>query len=835
MIRRATSMSEAAAAAIERLREKLIDLSASNRLLNFRHGAGVSGSQSVLRLVGKSPDQLFTRLQDQKSLVIQPVPVPSDRELREFYRDSGGIPGLESEDERNRARPDAARWAKYLGWDATYELPVDPDGSETNGHRGNSRAQALLYPEQLEARLRRLRSNARLAIEESGSNMLFLVFGFLEWSEKLPQNRGDDRRLYQAPLILIPVSIDTATSARGVRSFTISWNGEDFQPNLSLKRKLALDFGVDLPDLGEDELPDVYFDRARNAVAEQDSWRIRRFVTVTLFTNLGKLLLYLDLDPAKWPEHGKPADHVIVRSLLGDVDQHNTQDVPMDARAVAKTVDLDVPLVDRADETQARALLKALNGGNLVIQGPPGTRKSQTITNLISAALDRGKTVLFVAEKLAALEVVRRRLREVGLGDFCLELHSHKTRKKTFFEDLSSRLSKRSVGAPAELENALAALTARRGELDSYAAAAGQPAGRTGLNTADLLFETGRVRAMDPALTRKVDEGGLPERIGSLADTLSISKFSDDEVARALRAAAAAAHDLSPLGGPAGCAWRGVEAQSLAIDPRVGRQYLSDWRHKARGAADAVAKLNVEFDLSLPARLSTIEELRRLADCTLDLPSLFLLTIEVQTIFAELSRDFRLPLGSSLHDLLQATRVLNLVASAQHQALAYGHEGLDSSGAVPALERLADALKRREDLVTAMRARIEKPEAGNLDEQQLRSAGKLLKDAGIFARMGSDWREARRLGRALAPLGASKRPKDQGEALLILAERVGIDLELENDAEIRAACGVHFRGAATDVTNLRHALHWRRTIHAEFGDRRDREIREWLLSAVQVY
>jgi hypothetical protein len=75
----------------------------------------MSGSQSVLRLVGKSPDQLFARLQNQKSLVVQPVPPPSDRELREFYRETGSIPGLESDEYRNRARPDAARWAKYLG------------------------------------------------------------------------------------------------------------------------------------------------------------------------------------------------------------------------------------------------------------------------------------------------------------------------------------------------------------------------------------------------------------------------------------------------------------------------------------------------------------------------------------------------------------------------------------------------------------------------------------------------------------------------------------------------------------------------------------------------
>ena len=329
-------------------------------------------------------------------------------------------------------------------------------------------------------------------------------------------------------------------------------------------------------------------------------------------------MLYLDLDPAKWPEHNKPADHLIVRSLLGDRIQHRSDDGKIsDGRAIAKTVDLGLPLVDRADGTQARALLRALSGENLVIQGPPGTGKSQTITNLIAAALDSGKTVLFVAEKLAALEVVRRRLREVGLGDFCLELHSHKTRKKTFFEDLNARLSKRSPGAPAELENALDALTARRAELDSYAAAAGRPAGRTGLTVADLLFETGRVRSIDPALTRKVDECGLPGRIGVLSDTLSISKFSDDEVIRVLRETAAAAGSLAPFGGPASCPWRGVRAQSLAIDPRIGHQYLSDWQDKARGASKAIVKLNAVADLTLPAQLSTTEELRKLAESLL--------------------------------------------------------------------------------------------------------------------------------------------------------------------------------------------------------------------------
>jgi hypothetical protein len=193
--------------------------------------------------------------------------------------------------------------------------------------------------------------------------------------------------------------------------------------------------------------------------------------------------------------------------LLGgeDAPPGNLDHPALDERAVAKIIDLDLRLVDRADGTQAKALLYALSGRNLVIQGPPGTGKSQTITNLIAAALHKGKTVLFVSEKLAALEVVRRRLREIGLGDFCLELHSHKTRKKSLFEDIKARLEKRPIGMPEQYEAGLRALAAHRTELDNYVATIGRQAGSTGLTIADLLFKTGHTRAIDPPLTKAVD------------------------------------------------------------------------------------------------------------------------------------------------------------------------------------------------------------------------------------------------------------------------------------------------------------------------------------------
>ena len=832
----AAAMSEAVEAAIERLREKLIDLTANNRLLNFRHGAGTAGSRSVLRFVGKPPDQVFARLRDQKSFYVQPVPEPTTKDLVDFYREPGGIPGLESDDARNRSRPDPARWAKYRGCDVEYELPVETDDSDQEERPADNRIRALLYPDQLEARLRRLRSNARLAVEESGSNMLFLALGFLEWRDQPSQTRKDDVRAYQAPLILVPAAIETETTARGRRRFTVSWSGEDLQTNLSLRKKLSVDFGIELAEFGDADMPEAYFDRVRRAISSQPLWRVRRLATLTLFTNLGKLLLYLDLDHEKWPSDYKPADHPIVSSLLGEGNApHVSSDPSIDERAVAKMIDLDLCLVDRADGTQARALLHALSGRNLVIQGPPGTGKSQTITNLIAAALQRGKTVLFVAEKLAALEVVRRRLREVGLGDFCLELHSHKTRKKSFFEDIKTRLEKRPVGMSEQYDVGLRALAARRAELDDYAVAVSRRAGQTGLTTADLLFEAGHTRVTDPALTKTVDEIGLAEKVATACDTLSIDRYAEREAVRALERAVQAARDLAAFGGPARCPWRGVRPESqLAIDLRAGQRRLAEWRDRAQLASDAIAKLTATAGISLPSRRSTFEQLRPLAECSGSLPALFTLGTEAQAAFDELSKIFNFQFDAGLRGFTQAVRVVELAASAPNDALPFGHDGLDVPGARNTLERLDEALGRRAEIVASLQRLIEKPDADDLEETRLRAAGKLLIEANVFARFGAEWREARRFARALLALGAPKKPRVQGEALLVLANRVAIDRDLDNDTGIRTACGVHFCGPNTEVSKLRSALAWRERVQAAFPDRPDRGIRENVLGARPV-
>jgi AAA domain len=151
--------------------------------------------------------------------------------------------------------------------------------------------------------------------------------------------------------------------------------------------------------------------------------------------------------------------HALVRELFvgtkreatDRADEYSIDDPSLRAHVPGLVVD--------ADSSQHSALIDGVRGKNLVIEGPPGTGKSQTITNLIAATIEQGKSVLFVAEKLAALEVVRRRLDEAGLGVFCLELHSHKTRKDALLRDLATRLKARgSFREPSDIDQQLVAL-----------------------------------------------------------------------------------------------------------------------------------------------------------------------------------------------------------------------------------------------------------------------------------------------------------------------------------------------------------------------------------------
>ena len=426
--------------ALENLRMRLLDLTARNRLINFRHTK--SGS---LRIIDELPDQLVETLLAEKEMRFLAISEPTENELI----DAGYLEIDEESQEvvRLQKDPTAEEWARHLGFATAYEVPEPSPGDDSSKH-SDTAIQTLLYPYEMEARLKNLLQTAESAIQEMGANILYLAFGFLEWFDI---NNSDNARV--APLFLVPVRLSKGKLNNETRTYeyTLNYSGEDIIPNLSLREKLRADFAMALPDLDENTVPEDYFREVQALIkTTQPSWRMRRYISMALL-NFSKLLMYLDLDPARWPEDQNIVDHpVVTRFLAGynnDTENENDSlgDLGFGEEYLIDEMD-DIhsnnPLIDDADSSQHSDLIDALDGKNLVIEGPPGTGKSQTITNLIAAALSQGKRVLFVAEKLAALEVVRSRLDAVGLGEFCLELHSHKSQKRKVLDEISERLKK---------------------------------------------------------------------------------------------------------------------------------------------------------------------------------------------------------------------------------------------------------------------------------------------------------------------------------------------------------------------------------------------------------
>ena len=420
---------------LDRIRTRLLDLTNRNKLLNFRHLPA-----SSLRIVSAPIDAVFLRLRDNEKLVFVPVPEPPT--TNEFDP------------------PEAQDYAEQLGWYTSYdlqELEWDDDGALPL-------LRVLHYPERLDTLSRKIASAARTAIEESGTNMLYLVFGFLEWYES-----DDSQEPHLAPLVTMPVTLERSGAKGKVVEAFLEYSGEDVDTNLSLVEKMRRHFGVEIPTLEESDTPTSYFERFSEILGIKRRWRIRQQTTLALLS-FGKLLMYRDLDPKTWPASQSLSKNPLVRELFEGTKTPNitlAEEYPIDAPEL-KT---EVPhLIRDADSSQHSALVHALRGQNLVIEGPPGTGKSQTITNLIAASLAKGKTVLFVSEKLAALEVVRRRLDDAGLGLFCLEVHSHKTKKGALLNDLAQRYASRgSFTDPRDLDRHLGVVEEKKRLLTQYA------------------------------------------------------------------------------------------------------------------------------------------------------------------------------------------------------------------------------------------------------------------------------------------------------------------------------------------------------------------------------
>jgi Protein of unknown function (DUF4011)/AAA domain len=329
---------------------------------------------------------------------------------------------------------------------------------------------------ELEKRLAGTLKEAKSFKEEQGINTLFLTVGALKWFD---DDKIDSPIL--SPLLMLDVEL-----VKDKTAYELKCEDTDLKTNVTLQIKMK-EFGLTIPDFDDNATITDYFDAIKAAVSLKKGWEILpNEMRINLFS-FQKLLMYNDLNNDKWTEGCQPADNFFIQTLLnkdGDFQYKNdnrAQEVS-DNDAPFSFDDLPISAIDHvldADSSQAYAIDRIFKNKAFVIQGPPGTGKSQTIVNIIAACIQRGKTVLFVAEKLAALQVVHSRLTKVGLGESCLELHSEKANRKTVLQSIKQTLDNKTKLTVSSSDRKLTQLDKNRRDLNEYSTELHRNIGKT--------------------------------------------------------------------------------------------------------------------------------------------------------------------------------------------------------------------------------------------------------------------------------------------------------------------------------------------------------------------
>jgi len=413
---------------IEQWKNALLDLSLRNKLINF-HRRGSIGLTV--------PDGLLGAIEDR-------------------VHDPAGVLLL--------AADQVSTVAAERGIGFGRDLPPD-QLAELFGTRGAlfTDVNAAAY----DSRLRSLAYKARTVIEETGANNLYLALGSLLWSL-------DDREL-RSPLILVPIRLTTRARQQSYR-IELDESGAS-TPNFCLLEKLRLVHGLHVPGLAQpaEDGAGIDLDSALQAmrVALADAglpYRVEASAEIAVL-QFAKYRLWKDLAD-HWPDLiGNPlVAHLVSSPFEPFVD-------PVPARADEDLDELAAACPVPADASQVAAVGEATAGRTFVLEGPPGTGKSQTITNLLARAIADGRRVLFVAEKRAALDVVTRRLDAIGLGPFCLDLHDKSSKPTVVRGQIRAALDHQVAADQQGLAAIGEDLRAARGQLARYATRLHEPNG----------------------------------------------------------------------------------------------------------------------------------------------------------------------------------------------------------------------------------------------------------------------------------------------------------------------------------------------------------------------
>lgn len=425
-------------------RNDLIDLTKRNKLLNFRHS-----KVSTLEISSPSWQIIAERLSEGRAWEFYLPDV--DESMLTDELGSASLEGASGLHENGSSLPMDAVDRDEIGI-LNRKLPADFE-LVTNKNDNRSISQSL-------------RSLDRISGQEfmdKGLWVLYLAVGLLNWV--WPEDSASNRVI--SPLILIPVTLQRGSPAE---PFRLRQTDDDSVLNPVLAVKLEKDFGFVLPDFdpnGETDF-DAFFDDLESLVSNR-GWQVERRVIVSPFT-FAKEAMYRDLVE----NEESIIDHEIIAAIADDSFEYSFggefEPLPQEELDQKAPPEQLVNILD-ADSSQLQCIVAARSGQSFVMDGPPGTGKSQTIANIIAELLYLGKAVLFVSEKAAALDVVYSRLKEAGLADYVLELHSHKATRREVARSLGAGLDQFPKPAEGMAETDVKKLLQHRRELSAYAEA----------------------------------------------------------------------------------------------------------------------------------------------------------------------------------------------------------------------------------------------------------------------------------------------------------------------------------------------------------------------------
>ena len=695
---------------LDAARRKLLETGTRNRLVHVNRANQRANS---LNIVNERSDAIFELLRDQSKRM----------RFRATGRDRKSDEGGADEEQ--------------------FALLAEDNLSDEQAGPGRFTDQYLetpLGPEAQARRLLRLASDARTAEEEQGLNILYLVLGFLKWRES-----SNSEIWREAPLILLPVEL---VRNERTSSYDIKAREDDITTNLPLQERLRQDFGISLPEVDDAEgwRPSEYFDRVVDAVSGQAEWSVDADGMQLGFFSFAKLLMHRDLDPASWPD-GQLTEGPLLSGLLAQgfdggeslFGAEDKLDHVLDPADIIQVVD--------ADASQTKVIEEVRRGSNLVVQGPPGTGKSQTITNLIAAAAYDGKTVLFVAEKMAALSVVHQRLVRSGLRDICLELHSRSANKKALAQELGRTLMASAVAVPNVAD--ADALRHDRDLLNEATDLLHSPFGDTG----DTPFQ-----AMSEIIGL-IGKGAQPPSI----PLEGLERLGPDQRKSAIQAISRFVQALNDVGAP--------EA------------------HPFRGVGD--------FDLQ-PTDLSRLEGELQAASAQLT---------KLMSTSADLARAMLKPAPTCLADVAILVRSLDCLASAPDNSASTVSQSLfDKTGQA----RLIEALEAGTDWAEARRRTEGAFAASAFDAAlgQIRSAiagGQ----ASFFARIFGPYRKASMVLAGLLTGPLPKNPSERLALVDQLADvQLRRKRLADEEAWLQPVLGENWRGERTDFAGFKAIAEW---------------------------